>query len=465
MSLTFDTVLTNARIFDHDDADCIVIDKGRIVHVGRDHGISASKTLDLSGGYVLPGFIDSHAHLLSTGLEGTRLNLFGSVGKKEAVMAIEKYAQNHEKVIAYRWDESKWDDDRTYITSSDLSRIEKPVVAFRRDGHMAVANEAAMRIIGDHRPDGIFREKDMEKLDPIVEPDENEAVEALQIAVRAAASLGITGVRDMVDRVAYDAYGKLRTGVRIFKAIYSDDLFHGFGSHPYDWGVKTFLDGSLGSRTAAHEGWDMKNLKMDRQEFESFCNGVWSKNLPVAVHAIGEIAVRVAADTMHGHAGRHRNSIEHFELVEDGVIDLIDENTIISAQPNFLEWAGHGGMYEDRLGKSWLYRNNPYRDILDRGLKLAFGSDSMPLGPMYGIYYAVNSEFDQQRVSFEEAVRSYSESGSYLLGTENWIGRIETGYSADFAIFRDQDIINGERMKNAKPVITMVAGNTIHEGS
>ncbi len=465
MPLVFDTLITNARIFGHEDADTIAIDRGRIVYVGRDHGLEAKNTFDLSGGYVLPGFIDSHAHLLSTGLEQTRLNLFEYEAKIEAIDAIRRYAEKHDKVVAYRWDESRWRDDPTYITASDLDGIVKPVVAFRRDGHMAVANDQAMRSIGQHRPDGIFREEDMQMLDPLVKPGEEEYVQALQTAIGISASLGITGVRDIVDRATYDAYRRIKSNVRIFKVIYAEDLFAGFGSDPSDWGVKTFLDGSLGARTAAHEGWDTKNLKMSEQQFERFCEGTWSRNLPVAVHAIGDLAVRVAAETMHRHAGRQRNSIEHFELVEDGVLDIIDANTIVSAQPNFLEWAGHGGMYQDRLGESWLYRNNPYRDILDKGLKLAFGSDSMPLGPMYGIHYAVNSEFSQQRITFEEAVRSYSEAGSYLIGAENWIGRIETGYSADFAVFNERNIEDRRRLKEAKPLMTIVHGNTIYDAS
>lgn len=461
----FDTLITNARIFGHDDADTIAIDRGRIVYVGRDHGLEAKNIIDLSGRYVLPGFIDSHAHLLSTGLEQTRLNLFEYGSKAEAIDAIRRYAEKHDKVVAYRWDESRWTDDSTYITAPDLDGIDKPVVAFRRDGHMAVANDQAMRLIGTHRPDGIFREEEMEMLDPLVKPGEDEAVQALQIAISRAASLGITGVRDIVDRTAYDAYRRIRSDVRIFRVIYAEDLFAGFGSDPSDWGVKTFLDGSLGARTAAHEGWDAKNLKMSDRQFERFCEGTWSRNLPVAVHAIGDIAVRVAAETMHRHAGRQRNSIEHFELVEDGVLDIIDENTIVSAQPNFLEWAGHGGMYQERLGESWLHKNNPYREILDRGLKLAFGSDSMPLGPMYGIHYAVNSEFAQQRITFDEAVRSYSEAGSYLIGAENWIGRIETGYSADFAVFNENDIEDKRKLKEARPLMTIIQGKTVYDAS
>ncbi|PYB68386.1 amidohydrolase [Thermoplasma sp. Kam2015] len=462
MTITFDTLITNAAIFGHEDADAIAIDHGRIVYIGRDRGIRSKNTLDLSGKIVLPGFIDSHAHLMSTGLELSRLNLFNAPGKKEAIDEIRSYAEKHDKVIAYRWDESRWDDDRSYLTAHDLNSIEKPVVAFRRDAHMAVVNDAAMRSIGQFRPDGVFREEEMVHLKDLIRPDYEEASEALSMALDTAVSLGITGVRDIVDRMTYDTYCKIKIPIRIFKVIYSNELFDGFGADEFDWGVKEFLDGSLGSRTAAHGGWDERNLKMKERDFEAFAQTIWSRNLPLAVHAIGEIAVEVAAKTMHRHAGKQRNSIEHFELVEDGILDMIDDNTIISAQPNFLEWAGHGGMYEDRLGSEWLYRNNPYRDILDSGIRLAFGSDSMPIGPMYGIHYAVNSEFRQQRLTFEEAVRSYSEAGSYLLGLEKWVGLIETGYSADFAVFDQSSLLAHEKLKDARPTMTIFEGKIVY---
>ncbi|MEM0157663.1 MAG: amidohydrolase family protein, partial [Thermoplasmataceae archaeon] len=245
----------------------------------------------------------------------------------------------------------------------------------------------------------------------------------------------------------------------IFRTVYDREIFDGIGiTNQQDWGIKTFLDGSIGARTAAHGDWPAENLIRNWQEFENLCISIWSHNLPVAAHAIGENAVETAAKVFSNHSGRFRNSIEHFELMPDGILERLNESIVISSQPNFLEWAGKNGMYEDRLGKEWLTRNNPFRDILDGGLHLAFGSDTMPLGPMYGIHFAVNSEFSQQRIDLQEAIKCYTEGGAYLLGAENYMGKLEEGYLADMVFF-DRDLNKETKnLKNIKPVNVLING-------
>ncbi|BAB60081.1 hypothetical protein [Thermoplasma volcanium GSS1] len=452
-------MISNCTVFGREGSDAIGINEGRIAFIGIDRDLRAKKRIDLSGKIVFPGFIDSHAHLLSTGLEDIRLNLYHTKSKEEVVERIAEYSKGKEKVIAYRWDESMWKPQSSYLTSSDINGIPVPVVAFRRDGHMAVANQKAMDVIGTTRKEGIFKEDDIELLEPLVKPNEAEIRDALNTAANRAISLGIVAVRDMVDISTYNEYKNIKTPLKIYKVLYSDSIFDKFGtSSQNDWGIKAFLDGSLGSRTAAHKGWDASNLKMDESKFENFAKQIWMHNLPLAVHAIGEVAVETAAKVFYRNAGRNRNSIEHFELVDDDVLDYITKTTIISSQPNFLEWAGKGGMYEDRVGGEWLYKNNPFRWMIDRGIHLAFGSDSMPIGPMYGIYYAVNSEYQRQKITLEEAVRCYSEGGSYLLGTEGYMGMLRVGYSADMAVFDEKLLKDLRGIKAAKPEITIING-------
>ncbi|MEM3860586.1 MAG: amidohydrolase [Candidatus Micrarchaeaceae archaeon] len=458
-----DLVLENCKIFGRDGSWSLGIKRGRIALVEEDIKEHAKSKKDMQGKLVTPGFVDSHTHLLSLGLEKTRVSLFSCKSLDEAVDRIRRESEGNRKIIiAYKWDESLWG-SHEYLERKDIDFTEKPVIAYRRDGHMATLNSAALRLVGKEASrDGILKEEELRLLDPLVDPDPVERKNALIEAQKDALSNGVTAVRDMVDRATYDAYSRLENRIRIFRTVYDREMFQGIGvNNGNDWGIKTFLDGSIGARTAAHEGWARKNLLMDDDQFDSLCRDIWSRNLPVAVHAIGEYAVETAVRVLSRHSGRFRNSIEHFELMPDGVIESMNHSIVVSSQPNFLEWAGYGGMYEDRLGREWLNRNNTFRELIDANIPLAFGSDSMPLGPLYGIHYAVNSQFTNQRITIEEAIKCYTEGGAYLLGMENIMGKIEEGYLADFAVFENDLSKETGSIKNIKPVATVVDGRFV----
>ncbi len=456
-----DIKLDNCYISGRDGNFSIGIGHGRILFIGEIIREPAKKTVDMGGKFAVPGFIDSHTHLLSLGLENTRIGLFSCKTRDDAIQRIVKGSKDASRkiVIAYRWDESLWGETE-YLTRPELDVVEKPVIAFRRDGHMATLNSAALRLIGrENVRNGVLKEDDLRLLDNIILPDDVERAVALKKSQEIAIREGVTAVREIVDRKTYETYGRVGNKIRIFRTVYDREIFDGIGvGHQQDWGIKTFLDGSIGARTAAHRDWPAKNLIRNWREFENLCISIWSRNLPVAAHAIGEEAVETAVKVFSNHSGRFRNSIEHFELMPDGIIEQLNESIVISSQPNFLEWAGKNGMYEDRLGKEWLTRNNPFRGILDAGLHLAFGSDTMPLGPMYGIHFAVNSEFSQQRIGLQEAIKCYTEGGAYLLGAENYMGKLEEGYLADIVFF-DRDLnTEAENLKNIKPSDVMIGG-------
>ncbi|MEM0136125.1 MAG: amidohydrolase family protein [Thermoplasmatales archaeon] len=348
-----DLVLENCKIFGRDGSWSLGIKRGRIALVEEVIKEHAKSKKDMQGKLVTPGFVDSHTHLLLLGLEKTRVSLFSCKSLDEAVDRIRRESEGNRKIIiAYKWDESLWG-SHEYLERKDIDFTEKPVIAYRRDGHMATLNSAALRLVGKETSrDGILKEEELRLLDPLVDPDPVERKNALIEAQKDALSNGVTAVRDMVDRATYDAYSRLENRIRIFRTVYDREMFQGIGvNNGNDWGIKTFLDGSIGARTAAHEGWARKNLLMDDDQFDSLCRDIWSRNLPVAVHAIGEYAVGTAVRVLSRHSGRFRNSIEHFELMPDGVIESMNHSIVVSSQPNFLEWAGYGGMYEDRLGR------------------------------------------------------------------------------------------------------------------
>ena len=459
----FDLVLKNARIFGNDEADTVAVSQGRIAYVGIDKKLESHRSLDLQGLTVMPGFIDSHTHLLNLGLSMNRLDLSQTSTREEALGKVRQYTQRSKAkvIVGYGWDETAWG-EKDYLTDKELDFSGRPVMLYRKDMHMAVLNGRAMDLCGLRREGGAFSEESLREIQWLSKPDASEALEALKLAGHKASSEGITSVRDIMEFSTMEALKGLDFPIRVFGALYDREYTNQDLSSSGWWGIKTFLDGSIGSRSAAHTGWNQFNLKFSNESLKEHLEGFWRKGMPVAMHAIGEIAVSQAVKALSGQKGTMRNSIEHFELVDPDILPTIGGSTVLSSQPNFLQWSGKGGLYENTLGQEWFGLDNPFRTILDEGKNLAFGSDCMPMGPNYGIGLAVNSPHARQRISIMEAVRAYTEGGAFLLNRECCIGRIEPGYFADMAIQDGKYSEDRQRIGEKKPLATLKGGIFTH---
>ncbi|MEM3676081.1 MAG: amidohydrolase [Thermoplasmataceae archaeon] len=465
--MPLDLLLQNCKILGvPDDSDTIGIKRDRIVYVGSKVEIQSKKTIDLGGKTVVPGFIDSHTHMLRLGLEEVRLKLDNARSKEDVIEALRVYASKKRNgiVIGYGWDESFWP-DHVYITKDDIDFVQQPVVLFRRDGHMATVNSKVLSSIGrtDLR-DGVLKEEDLRLIDKLVEPDEDEIRKAINKSEDIALASGVTTVRDMEDLKTMSLISSMKTRIRFYRCLYDRDYTPGREFSSTEWGIKCFLDGSIGAGTAAHKGWPRENLKMDSVKFGAFVKSIHQEGLPVAAHAIGDVACDVGTRVLSTTTGKIRDSIEHFELVDHEIISRTGQNLVISAQPNFLQWSYAGGLYQERLGSPWWQNNNPFRAILDMGKHLAFGSDCMPFSPSYGIYHAVNAPHRIQRIGMEEAINSYTAEGAYILGMEGMLGRIVEGYMADLAVFPEDYAYSFRRSEFKEPqsLLTIVGGKIWH---
>lgn len=446
--------------------DSFSVKDGKIVSLNDSSGDKNRKVTDLNGKCVIPGFIDSHTHMLRLGLEIDGLSLEGIRSREEALEKVRRYSDKEKGdiIVGYGWDESLWESN-DFLYSEDLKFTERKVVLFRRDEHMAVVNEPVLRSLSTSghnvNSNGILKEEELGLLRNLTKPGTETARNALKAAIRNATSLGVTGLRDMVDSFTDRIYDSFRPDIMVKRVVYDYAYTSDYKKSRDRWGIKTFLDGSIGSLTAAHNGWNENNLKFNREDLDNHLNRFWKLNWPVAIHAIGEIATEVAVRALSNSPRTIMNSIEHFELTPDEVIDGIPENTVISAQPNFLSWAGKNGMYERNLGTNWLENNNVYRKILDGGIKMAFGSDCMPLDPINGISYAINSGYSSQKISLMEAISAYTEGSALLLGAGNFKGRIDKGFDADFLILTD-NFLNEKHPKSNSIVETVISGHTVY---
>ena len=455
----FDLVLCNARVLGNEDADTVAVKGGRIVYVGPEVKFASTRAVDLHGLTLMPGFIDSHTHILNLGLSMNRLDLSQETTRENALEKTRKYASksNAKVVVGYGWDETLWG-EKDYITHKELDFTEKPIMLYRKDMHMAVLNTSAMKLSGISREAGVFSEESMRDVQWLSKPDDAEITAALKSAGFRAASEGITTVRDILEYRTMEFLMKIGFPVRVFGALYDREYARQNLTKERWWGIKAFLDGSIGSRSAAHEGWAPDNLKFSSEALRNHLEMFWKAGMPVAMHAIGEMAVNQAVQALADQKGSMRNSIEHFELVEPETLEKVGDSTILSSQPNFLQWSGKGGLYENALGKGWFGRDNPFRVILDSGKHLAFGSDTMPIGANYGIGLAVNSPHHYQKITLQEAVSAYTEGGAFLLGRECCLGRVKEGYFADLVIQGEKYGKDTKGIRLEKPVATMREG-------
>ena len=453
--------LANCRIFGKDESlDTIGIRSGRIASIGRGESAQSRRIIDLEGRTVVPGYIDSHTHLMNLGLSLTRLDLSDSRSREEALEKAKVHAGRFQGkvIVGYGWDETLWG-EKDYISRDELDFSEKPVILYRKDMHMAVLNSKALSLIGLSSRDGAVKEESLRLLDGLAEPGDEEVDSALVAASDRALSEGITTVRDIMDFRTRAAIEKLPIPIRVFQIIY-DRVYSGQHLNgPSSWGIKIFLDGSVGSETAAHDGWNESNLKFSQDKLHSHLSSFWHSGIPVAMHAIGEIAVKQAINSLSSQKGSLRNSIEHFELVRKEDLEQINQSTVLSSQPNFLQWSMEAGLYQSKLGPAWFGKDNPFRTILDSGLHLAFGSDCMPMGPGFGIGLAVNSPHREQRITIDEAIRAYTEGGAYLLHEEHVSGKLEVGYRADLAVFDESYLSDLPSIGSKKAIMTVVGGD------
>jgi predicted amidohydrolase YtcJ len=426
---------------------------------------------------VVPGFIDSHAHLATDSWRRTWVELDTCASLDEALdrlrLRVAK-ARRNEWIVGRGWDESTWPVKR-YMTRHDLDRVSlsHPILVNRVDGHMCSVNSVVLRRFdsgsneagvergSDGSPSGVLREAAAERVrEAIPPPTDAEWTLLLRRAIAHAHSLGITGVHDIVDDRHLRAYQTLRRQNRLAIRAYLcpyDDLLDtltaagmqtGFGDEWLRLGpIKVFSDGSLGARTAAlfdpYEDDHRATGQLNRspKELTALLAKAHGAGFQLAVHAIGDRAIDVVVAAFARVLDRdprkdRRHRIEHFELPTDEVLDRVKELGLVATmQPNFVaRWSHPGGLYERRLGRERLARNNPFSLIRKRRVPLAFGSDGMPYGPLYGMSGAVEAPFESQRLTPGDAMRAYTAGGAFASFSEKRAGTLAAGKHADFVI-------------------------------
>jgi predicted amidohydrolase YtcJ len=517
-------------------AEAVAIRDDRIVAVGGIDDLQRlgkpARVIDAGSGLIAPGFIDSHIHLLAGGFRLASVQLRDAGSRDELARRLRDFAATVPPgtwITGGDWDHEQWGGELPARAWIDPVTPAHPVWVHRLDGHMALANTAALAAAGvtgatadviggailrgaDGEPTGLLKDQGMDLVQRAI-PDPAPVLEdrALDAAMRYVASNGVTSVHHMgsipqagswreldVFRRAR-ASGTLRTRIycalpldgwaRLRDRIASGD-FGGADGRGDAWlktgVVKGFVDGSLGSRTAAfHEPYeDMPGQRglffTDPADLRAWITSADAAGLQCAIHAIGDRANSVLLDIFESaiaaHGARDRRfRIEHAQhLRRQDIPRLARTGAIASMQPAHL--ADDGRWALKAIGPGRVETTYACRSLIDAGVPVAFGSDWFvaPPVPIAGLAAAVTRHVSgarsgdgwipAQRITLEEALHAYTTRAAYASFDDHCKGRLAPGLLADIVVLdRDPFATPPGRIRDSQVAMTMVNGDIVFE--
>jgi predicted amidohydrolase YtcJ len=532
---TADLIVTNAKVWTvdkaHPTAQAIAVLGDRIVAVGSNTDVEVlrrpdTKVIDGGGRLLLPGFNDAHVHFVDGGLQLDSVQLNDATSTDEFVRRVREQAQKTPKgewIKGGDWDETKWSPPNLPTKELiDPVTPDNPVFLGRYDGHGAVANSSALRLAGitaqtpdpaggvivrdaQGNPTGVLKDAAKELVIKVIPRLSHEQrLRAMRRALQYAASLGITSVQHMNDGednyADIRAYGELLQSGELTTRVYvapaiSDwqdqakvGIRHAFGSSFLRIGaLKSFADGSLGSRTAyffdpysddpSNSGLLGKQMQ-PLSRVRDWMTQADAAGLQLCTHAIGDRAISTVldlyTDVVRANRGMERRfRIEHAQhMAEKDFARFAQLDVIASVQP--YQAIDDGRWAEARIGHDRASRTYAFRTFLNHGVHLAFGTDwdVAPLNPILTVYAAVtratldgknpNGWFPEQKLSVAEAVEAYTTGSAYAEFQEKEKGSITPGKLADMVLLSDDIFaIDPVRIRDVKVLKTIVGGRLV----
>ncbi|HWF08714.1 MAG TPA: amidohydrolase [Bryobacteraceae bacterium] len=521
LAQTADLAVTNARIYTEDPkqprVSAIAVRAGRILAIGSDLSRyigPATKTIDAKGATIIPGFIDSHGHVRALGDMLAEIDLRGIRSQREIEQKVREAAGQRKPgdwIRGRAWDQNLWagqqfPDERGISAAAPAN----PVVLERVDGHALWVNRKALdmadvnaktpdpaggKIMRDPKgaPTGVLLDRARELVNRKIPRATSEQVEqSLLRATRTLASVGITTVHDAgVQYADIDAYRALIRQGQLPIHIYAMILYPlpppdkpEIGEYLTVRAVKLVADGALGSRGAAmiepysDDPGNRGLLILDRATIRTAAAQALAKGFQVNTHAIGDLANRTVleayGDVLKGPNDK-RFRIEHAQIVAPADFAKFKQYSVIaSMQPTHatsdMLWA------EDRVGPERIKGGYAWQTFLHLGVHVPSGSD-FPVedpNPLLGFYAAITRQkpdgtpaggwFSGQRMSREEALRSWTIEGAYAAFEEDRKGSLAPGKEADFAILSDDIMtIPAGRIPQARVMTTVAGGKIVYQ--
>jgi hypothetical protein len=553
-------ILTGAHLQPHDPdptparVHALAVRDGRVIAVGDDAQILALKgphtqIIDLENHFAMPGFNDAHTHIAFAGEQRLAANLIGVTSLADMQSRLRTYIQTLDPadksawIVGGGWDHTKWA-SKTLPTRADLDAVTgtHPALLERVDFHIAVANTLALQAAGidDATPNpfgghidrdaqghatGIIREAPALALIQAHIPPPSFATrrKALLLSIDDALAHGVTSLQDFSDwddwlvleELEHTHHLPLRIAEWIDFTQPLSVLNSRRASHdPNDpllhlTSLKGFMDGSLGSRTAAMNAPytdDPTNSGITRfqpDKLNQMAAARAADGFQINFHAIGDRANDMALDALAaaeqvGRPANHpapprnpdaaivteptrpiaprdfRFRIEHAQVVSPGAFDRFAQLGIIaSMQPAHLlddmAWASA------RLGPERSKYAYAWKSFLDHGVTLAFGTDYpvVPINPFLGLYAATTrmnltgtQTFDpptaaQEKITLSQALFAYTQGSAFAEFRERIKGHLEPGFLADLIVLdRDPTTSTPQQLLHTRVLRTVVGGVT-----
>lgn len=529
-----DTVVVNGMVWTglssgEAQPGAVAIRAGKILAVGDSADVartvgSRTAVIDARGGLVLPGFADGHTHFVQGGFQLASLDLRDAATPEEFVRRIATFAKTRQPgqwIQGGDWDHTLWRGQplprREWI---DSVTPDNPVFISRLDGHEALANTAAIRAAGVTKatptpsggeilhdaktgePTGIFKDQALDLIGKAIPaPSAEEMDSAVARAMAYAASLGVTATANMSASWAdLASYRRLERAGRMTLRVYlyfpidgwravADTVRGGAGD---EWvrigGLKGFMDGSAGSRTAYFfDAYDDSAgyhglLQNTEADMRTWIGNADSAGLQVAVHAIGDRAnamlLAIYDSVARAHGARDRRfRVEHAQHLRPEDIPLFGRLRIVpSMQPYHA--IDDGRWVEQRIGPERIKSTYAFRTLLETEAPLAFGSDwtVATLDPLWGLYAAVTRRtldgkypegwVPDQKITLAQALHAYTAGNAWAVFAENQWGTLAPGRNADVVVV-DHNLFTmpPESLATARVSVTIVGGKVVYRRS
>ncbi|TCS95102.1 amidohydrolase [Hazenella coriacea] len=507
-------------------AEAVVVENGKIIAMGSNKEMENLfhqghvQRVDLEGGYVYPGLVDSHMHLSGLGQKCQMLDFTHCRSKTDLLEKMKERASMinpGEWIIGVGWDENRMGGEVPSLAELDEAFPYHPVFLSRICYHAYLVNTCAYRKAGvtedqSDPEDGSFGRDLSGKLNGWVyenasfifnqaqpEPSYQDKKETMRIAMKKALACGLTAVHS--DDLRYIA--SVEELIRICQELYEEGIFlrtHHLVYHPYlleidrlspqerqgnEWfrlgACKIFADGAIGGRTALlSEPYadDPNNQGMaihEQVELLHLTQQAAQRNMPIAVHAIGDEAVdrviqAMKAYSIQGSGLRHR--LIHAQVLRADLVRELEEmdDVAVDIQPRFV--ASDFPWVLERVGEKRSAFAYAWKTLHQAGIVCAGGSDAPiePVNPLLGIHAAVTRRrledsvdhpgyLPEQKLAALEALMLFTKGSAYAEGEEHRRGTISVGKQADFSVF-DRDLLTGDvdELLKAQTLQTIING-------